>query len=255
MLSSVRAARRVAAAPRRGLAAPAEPGMLWKMAHGAFDPVVPMTSALPGVAPPADVPAPPPGAAHVTALANGVRVASADNGGAVAAVGVFVGAGSRHETPYTAGATHLLEHVAFKGGGARSKYRMTRDVERTGAAFTAGASRDTLTYAAEFMRDKAPDVVSILAESATSPAIAVADEAAPEYATASAEVRAHIAAIKGELETYEADPSGRVTEAIHAAAFHGNSLGTFDASSIFRCSFSPFWCALSTREARGCAVA
>lgn len=231
MLSSVRAARGVVAAPRRGLAA-AEPGMLWKMAHGAFDPVVPMTSALPGVAPPDEIAPPPPGAAAVTALANGVRVASADNGGPVAAVGVFVGAGSRHETPYTAGATHLLEHVAFKGSAARSKYRMTRDVERTGGSFTAGASRDTLTYAAEFVRDKAPDVVSILAESATSPAIAVADEAAPEYAPASAEVRAHIAAIKGELETYEADPSGRVTEAIHAAAFHGNSLGTLTLPTL-----------------------
>jgi Insulinase (Peptidase family M16) len=223
MLSTLRAAR---APPRaRGLAAQAP--LLWKLAHGAFDPVVPMTSALSGIAPPTEVAPADVGATTVTSLPNGVRVASQDNGGAITAVGVYVGAGSRHETPYTAGATHLLEHCAFKGSKARSKYRMTRDVERTGAGFSAAASRETLAYAAECIRDKAADVMSILCETAVSPAVAVADEGALEYDTARAEVKVHVAAIKDELKDYSADPAGRVTEAVHAAAYHGNTLGEF----------------------------
>jgi mitochondrial-processing peptidase subunit alpha len=225
MLSTLRAARtRSAAAPSRALAA--QPSMLWKVAHGAFDPVVPMTSALPGIAPPSDLAPPAPGPTTVTTLANGVRVASQDNGGAVAAIGVYVGAGSRHETPYTAGATHLLEHCAFKGSAARSKYRMTRDLERTGAGFSAAASRETLAFAAECMRGAAPNVVSILSETAVSPGVAVLDQNAVEYGPAAAELKSHVEAIKGELKEYSADPAGHVTEAIHAAAFHGNTLGT-----------------------------
>lgn len=227
MQSALRAAR----APRHARGLAAEPSLLWKMAHGAFDPVVPMTSALPGVRAPADLAPPVTGETTVTTLPNGVRVASQDNGGTVAAVGVYVGAGSRHETPHTAGATHLLEHCAFKGSAARSKYRMTRDVERAGAGFSAAASRETLAYAAECVRGSAPEVVSILTESATSPAVAVEDESSVAYGAARSEIDAHVAAIKGELKEYAADPAGRVTEAVHAAAYHGNTLGKFGGVS------------------------
>jgi len=43
-----------------------------------------------------------------------MRVVTDNSPGATACVGVFVGSGSRDETDATAGATHMLEHMAFK---------------------------------------------------------------------------------------------------------------------------------------------
>lgn len=51
---------------------------------------------------------------EMTTLPNGMRVVSENSPGATACVGVFVGSGSRDETDATAGATHMMEHMAFK---------------------------------------------------------------------------------------------------------------------------------------------
>jgi mitochondrial-processing peptidase subunit alpha len=233
---------------------------MWKLAHGAFDADSPMSSPFPGIPTPSDAPVPVPGAVTVTSLSNGIRIASKDDGGAVAALGVFVGAGSRHETPYTAGATHLLEHLAFKGSSARSKYRMTRDVERTGASFAAAASRETLAYTAEVTRGgNVADVIAIMAESATTPAVAISDPESISYDAARGEIATHVAIMKSELAQYGTDAAGKVTEAIHAAAFHGNTLGMFDSndhSSIFFCCLTPSQVLpLSGNETRECVVA
>jgi mitochondrial-processing peptidase subunit alpha len=206
---------------------------MWKWAHGMFEAETPMATPLAGLDAPAAIDPAHPGPVSVTALPNGVRVASQDLGGPVTALGVFVGAGSRHETTYTAGSTHVLEHLAFKGSAARSKFRMIRDVERTGAMFSAAASRESIAFSAETLPRHAPEVVSILAECATKPAVAVTAYGTPEWDSATAEIAEHVVAIKNELKEFSADPSGQVTEAMHAAAYHGNTLGTSPISSPF----------------------
>lgn len=216
---------------RRGLASAASPPFMWKVAHGMFDPEIPMTRRLPNIESPDPVAASPPGAVQVSTLSNGVRVASQELDGPVSAVGVFVGAGSRDETPFTSGTTHFLEHIAFKGSHARSKYRMVRDCEKTGATFAAAAGRETLAFTSECMRRDAAEVIEILAESATAPATAIASDADINWNSAQSEITSHVNAIKEELSALDADPSGRVTEAIHAAAFHGNTLGRLKEST------------------------
>jgi hypothetical protein len=49
-----------------------------------------------------------------TTLANGFRVASENNGGETASVGIFIDAGSAYETSETNGVAHFLEHMSFK---------------------------------------------------------------------------------------------------------------------------------------------
>ena len=51
---------------------------------------------------------------HVTTLSNGIRVATENTLGHFSAVGVFVDAGSRYETPRTLGVSHILDRMAFK---------------------------------------------------------------------------------------------------------------------------------------------
>ena len=53
---------------------------------------------------------------------NGIRVCTEKmNNSAVAAVGVFIGAGTRHETLETSGAAQFLEHLHFKGTQKRTR--------------------------------------------------------------------------------------------------------------------------------------
>ena len=64
-------------------------------------------------------------ATEVSTLSNGLRVASEGGHGETATVGVWIDAGSRYETAQNNGATHFLEHMAFKG----TKNRTQNDID------------------------------------------------------------------------------------------------------------------------------
>ena len=50
----------------------------------------------------------------ITTLPNGIRVATESTPGHFSSVGLYVDAGSRHETPSTLGVSHFLDRMAFK---------------------------------------------------------------------------------------------------------------------------------------------
>jgi hypothetical protein len=52
--------------------------------------------------------------AQITALPNGLRVATESTPGHFAALGLYVDAGSRYETAATSGVSHFLDRMAFK---------------------------------------------------------------------------------------------------------------------------------------------
>ncbi len=76
-----------------------------------------------------------------TVLPGGLRVVTEQVPGArSAAVGVWVGVGSRDETPALSGASHFLEHLLFKGTATRSALDIAVAVDAVGGdlnAFTA----------------------------------------------------------------------------------------------------------------------
>ena len=78
------------------------------------------------------IPSQPP--ARSTRLANGVHVVSlATPGSATTAVGLWLDVGAHHEPAWLSGATHLLEHMALKGGThRRSARRIGEEIEDVG---------------------------------------------------------------------------------------------------------------------------
>jgi hypothetical protein len=52
---------------------------------------------------------------EVSTISNGIKVMTEPSLSQVAAVGVFIGAGSRHEIMENTGEAHFLEHLHFKG--------------------------------------------------------------------------------------------------------------------------------------------
>ncbi len=87
-----------------------------------------------------------------------------------ASVGVWVGVGSRDETPALAGTSHFLEHLLFKGTRTRSALDIASAMDAVGGEFNAFTEKEhTCFYATVLDRDVplAIDIVSDVVLAAT----------------------------------------------------------------------------------------
>lgn len=89
---------------------------------------------------------------EMTVTSNGIRVVTEKMvGQTIAAVGAFIGAGTRNETMEGSGAAHFLEHLMFKGTPNRTRRQLEMEVENTGTQLNAYTSREhTLYHTASF---------------------------------------------------------------------------------------------------------
>ncbi|NKB56102.1 MAG: insulinase family protein [Alphaproteobacteria bacterium] len=102
---------------------------------------------------------------RASTLPNGMRVVT-DTVDTVetVSVGVWIGAGTRHEPREINGVAHLLEHMAFKGTERRSAVDIAREVEDVGGQINAYTSREHTAYYAKVLHDDAPLALDILAD-------------------------------------------------------------------------------------------
>jgi predicted Zn-dependent peptidase len=101
-------------------------------------------------------------------LPNGLRVVTSRMPSARSvAVGLFVGAGSRHEDAAHAGLSHLVEHLVFKGTAAYPiAGELSEAVEGCGGAVNASTDRELTVYSAKVpaaAHDRGLEVVAELA--------------------------------------------------------------------------------------------
>ncbi len=57
-------------------------------------------------------------------------------------LGVWVKTGTRHESPKTAGVSHFLEHMLFKGTEKRSALQIAKEIDQVGGEFNAFTARE-----------------------------------------------------------------------------------------------------------------
>ena len=79
-------------------------------------------------------------------------------------IGVWVDAGSRHESLEINGISHLLEHMAFKGTERRSARAIAEEVEAVGGHLNAYTSSENTAYLARVLKDDVGLAVDILAD-------------------------------------------------------------------------------------------
>ncbi len=83
---------------------------------------------------------------QVTVLANGMKVVTAERPGSLAC-GAWVGAGSDHETPALSGATHMNEHMMFKGTPSYGPGQIDKIIEgQLGGDLNAYTTHDKTAY-------------------------------------------------------------------------------------------------------------
>ncbi|MCP2256911.1 putative Zn-dependent peptidase [Streptoalloteichus tenebrarius] len=81
-----------------------------------------------------------------------------------ASVGVWVGVGSRDETPSVAGAAHYLEHLLFKGTARRSAVQIAEEMDAVGGELNAFTAKEHTCYYAHVLDSDLPLAVDLLTD-------------------------------------------------------------------------------------------
>lgn len=81
-----------------------------------------------------------------------------------AALGVWVGTGSRNERPDQMGLSHLLEHMAFKGTTRRSARQIAEEIEAVGGYLNAYTGREQTAFHARVLRNDVPLALDLVSD-------------------------------------------------------------------------------------------
>lgn len=148
-----------------------------------------------------------------TVLRGGLRVVTEHVPGVrSAAVGVFVGVGSRDEAPTLNGASHFLEHLLFKGTDTRTAMDISVALDSVGGEFNAYTAREYTCYHARVLDEDLPLAVDVLGDMITSSSIATDD------------VEAEREVILDEIAMHDDDPDDVVHNLFAAKAWQGTPL-------------------------------
>ncbi|KAG1056126.1 hypothetical protein G6F43_001963 [Rhizopus delemar] len=145
-------------------------------------------------------------ATRITHLPNGLTVATDENASSGAAtVGVWIEAGSRHESAKANGAANFLEHVALQGQAAK--------FEKVGGILNAQTGREQTHFAAKTLGANVKESVEILADLVQNVKID------------STTVDKQRGAVLKQQQASQNDFEAIVFDHLHATAFQGEALG------------------------------
>jgi predicted Zn-dependent peptidase len=102
---------------------------------------------------------------ETTTLANGVRVITeAMPHVRSVSVGVWVGTGSRRETPELNGISHFIEHMLFKGTTRRSAEDIARSVDSIGGNLDAFTAKEQVCFNTKVLDEHLSQAFDVLAD-------------------------------------------------------------------------------------------
>lgn len=119
---------------------------------------------------------------QLTTLPSGLRVITDPMDSVeTVATGIWVAAGTRHETEDVNGISHLLEHMAFKGTARRSAQDIAEEMDNVGGQLNAYTSRDHTAYFSKVLKEDTPLAVDILTDILLNPAMDEEELAREQY--------------------------------------------------------------------------
>src|SRR3954471_13110113 len=107
---------------------------------------------------------------EMTRLANGVRVITeAMPHVRSVSVGVWIGTGSRRETPEQNGISHFIEHMLFKGTKNRSAQDIAKSVDSIGGNLDAFTAKEMVCYNTKVLDEHLPIAMDVLSDLVLNP--------------------------------------------------------------------------------------
>jgi predicted Zn-dependent peptidase len=103
-------------------------------------------------------------------LSNGVRIAS-ERMSHVRSVslGIWIGSGSRAESPAENGISHFLEHMVFKGTKHRSAEEIAKSIDSIGGGLDAFTSKEMVSYNTKVLDEHLPIAFDVLSDLVLNP--------------------------------------------------------------------------------------
>ena len=139
-----------------------------------------------------------------------------------AAVGIWVNVGSRDEAPATAGASHFLEHLLFKGTTSRTALEISSSIESVGGEMNAFTSKEYTCFYARVIDTDLPMAIDVVSDLVTSSIVTALD------------VDAERKVVLEEIAMRDDDPSDLVHD-LFSDTYYGDTaigrpiLGTIDS--------------------------
>jgi predicted Zn-dependent peptidase len=130
-----------------------------------------------------------------------------------ASLGVWVGIGSRDETPAMSGASHFLEHLLFKGTHKRTALDISAEIEAVGGETNAFTTKEYTCYYARVLDADLPLAVDVLCD-------AVADSVIDP-----ADVETERGVILEEIAMHDDEPGDEVHDVFTEAIYGAHPLG------------------------------
>ncbi|MEV4376353.1 pitrilysin family protein [Streptosporangium sp. NPDC049644] len=129
------------------------------------------------------------------------------------AVGMWVGIGSRDESPRHMGSSHFLEHLLFKGTPTRDALEISAAIEGIGGEINAFTAKEYTCYYARVLDSDLRVAIDVLADVVTSSLITPED------------VEAERGVILEEIAMHDDDPSDVVHEQFSAELYGDTPVG------------------------------
>jgi len=100
-----------------------------------------------------------------TVLPNGVRVVTEPMPHVRSvSVGIWIGTGSRRETPEENGISHFLEHIFFKGTATRTAEQIARSVDSIGGNLDAFTAKELVSFSTKVLDAHLPQAFDVLSD-------------------------------------------------------------------------------------------
>lgn len=150
---------------------------------------------------------------QIHTLPNGVRIVTEHLPDLrSAALGIWVGTGSRSEKPAEGGAAHFIEHMVFKGTARRTAAQLAQEMDAIGGQVNAYTTKECTCFYARCLDDHLPRALDLLCDMVFSSNFDEKD------------VETERGVILEEIGMYEDNPEDLCSERLMAAVYKGSAL-------------------------------
>ncbi|MDP9101953.1 MAG: insulinase family protein [Actinomycetota bacterium] len=149
-----------------------------------------------------------------TVLPGGLRLVTETVPGVrSAAFGIWVGVGSRDETPALAGTSHFLEHLLFKGTSRRGALEIATVMDAVGGEMNAFTAKEYTCYYARVLDEDLALAVDVVSDMVTSSLVSTPD------------VDSERGVVLEEISMHDDEPADAVHDVFAEALFGDHPLG------------------------------
>lgn len=148
-------------------------------------------------------------------LDNGLRIAIQKSEHAkTCSLGVWVASGSCYETPETAGTSHFIEHILFRGTKTRSALDIAVEMDEIGGILNAYTAKEMTCFYAHTLSEHMPMALDIICDMIANPKLSEDD------------IELEKGVIKEEIAMYEDSPEDLCADVYYENVWAGSMLSS-----------------------------